>query len=414
MLDIQFIRDNPEKVKQAAGHKGISVDVDKLLELDHTRRGLLQEVEKLRKARNETAAQMKNGQPSPELVAEGKRIKETLNTLEVELGPVQQQYDELLRDTPNIFSDDTPLGGEEANETVFQWGDSEQKPAKDHVTWLEEQGLVDFERGAKVAGSKFFYAKAALAELESAVCQFALTKVKQHGFTLMSVPHMTNKVSLEGTGFAPRDDASQIYSINQEDLYLIGTAEIPLTAYHQDEIIDVEQLPLLYVALSPCYRREAGTYGKHSKGLYRVHQFYKAEMYVFCEPEESATWHDKLVAIEEEILQDIGIPYRKVINAAGDLGAPAYKKFDIEYFSAVDGEYRELTSCSNVTDYQARRLNIRYRDQEGSTQFVHTLNGTAMVSSRGPIAIIENFQTAEGEVVIPEVLRPFMGGREKL
>jgi seryl-tRNA synthetase len=414
MLDIQFIRENTQKVKDAATHKNISVDIDRLLELDHKRRELMQEVEKLRKARNETAAQMKNGQPSPELIAEGRRIKEVLTELESQLDPTLSEYKALLSDVPNLFSEDTPLGGEEANAVTHQWGDAQEREIKDHLAWLEERDLVDFERGAKVAGSKFYYSKGDLARLELALTQFALQKGVEHGFTPMLVPNMVNSEVIGGTGYSPRGEEKQIYSIEGEDLHLIATAEIPLTAYHKDEIISLEKLPLLYVGWSPCYRMEAGAYGKHSKGIFRVHQFYKVEMYVFCVPEQSEQWHEKLMKIEEEILQELKIPYQKLAIASGDLGAPAYKKFDLEYFSPLDGEYRELTSCSNVTDYQSRRLNIRYRDAEGAVKFVHTLNGTAMVSSRGPIAIIENHQQQDGTVNIPEVLRPFMGGKEKI
>lgn len=414
MIDIQFIRENPQVVKDAAAHKNITVDIDKLLELDKKRRELLQEVEKLRKARNETAAQMKGGQPSPELIAEGKRIKEILTELETQLDPTEAEFNQLLADVPNTFSEDTPVGGEEANTPVSRWGDATKRDIKDHLIWLEERDLVDFERGAKVAGSKFFYSKGDLAQLEFALMQFALQKGIEHGFTPMFVPNMVNGDVIGGTGYAPRGEERQIYTIDGEDLNLIATAEIPLTAYHKDEILDSADLPLLYVGWSPCYRMEAGAYGKHSKGLYRVHQFYKVELYVFCAPEQSTEWHDKLMAIEEELLQDLGIPYHKLAIASGDLGAPAYKKFDLEYFSPLDGEYRELTSCSNVTDYQARRLNIRYRDGDGKINYVHTLNGTAMVTSRGPIAVIENFQDENGDVVIPEVLRPFMGGKQKI
>lgn len=414
MLDIQFIRENPQKVKEAAANKNIAVDIDKLLELDHKRRELLLEVEKLRKARNETAAQMKNGQPSPELIAEGKRIKEILGELETQLEPTETEYKELLSDVPNLFSADTPLGGEEANQPVANWGNTEKRKIKDHLTWLEERGLVDFERGAKVAGSKFYYSKGGLAELEMALTQFAMQKGIVHGFTPMLVPNMVNGEVIGGTGYAPRGEEKQIYSIEGEDLHLIATAEIPLTAYHKDEIIPLEDLPILYVGWSPCYRMEAGAYGKHSKGIFRVHQFYKVEMYVFCTPDQSDEWHEKLLALEEEILRELEIPYQKLAIASGDLGAPAYKKFDLEYFSPLDGEYRELTSCSNVTDYQARRLNIRFKNTEGKTQFVHTLNGTAMVSSRGPIAILENHQQEDGSVLIPKVLQPFMGGKEKI
>lgn len=414
MLDIQFIRDNPQKVKQVSEQKNIAVDIDKLLELDHKRRELLQEIEKLRQARNETASQMKNGQPSPELISEGRHIKETLQKLEAELEPTQQQFDELIDAVPNIFSEDTPIGDEDANQPVGSWGAAEKKPAIDHLTWLEKRDLVDFERAAKVSGSKFYYSKGSLAQLEMALTQYAMQKGVSHGFTPMLVPNMVNGEVLKGTGYAPRGEEKQTYSVEGEDLHLIGTSEIPLTAYHKDEILDINQLPLLYVGWSPCYRVEAGSYGKHSKGIFRVHQFYKVELYVFCSPDQSNEWHEKLLKIEEEILQELNIPYQKIAIASGDLGAPAYKKFDLEYWTPVDGEYRELTSCSNVTDYQARRLNIRYRSEDGSINYVHTLNGTAMVSSRGPIALIENHQQEDGSVNVPEVLLPFMAGKTKL
>jgi seryl-tRNA synthetase len=411
MLDIQFIRENRQKVKQAAEAKNISVDIDQLLTLDEKRRELLQEVEKLRRDRNETAAQMKSGVPSPELVAEGRRIKETLNELEAQLEPTLTQFNELLLDVPNIFADDTPLGGEDANVVVETKGDSAKRNVKDHLTWLEERNLVDFERGAKVAGSKFYFSKGSLAQLEMALTSYVMAKAQDYGFNLMLVPNMVNGDVIKGTGYAPRGEEKQIYSINDEDLHLIATSEIPITGYHKDEILDIEELPLLYAGWSPCYRMEAGAYGKHAKGIFRVHQFYKVELYVFCTPDQSSEWHDKLTEIEEEILSELGLPYQKVRIAAGDLGAPSYKKFDLEYFSPVDGSYRELTSCSNVTDYQARRLNIRYKKTDGTIDYVHTLNGTAMVTSRGPIAIIENFQDEQGNVHVPEVLQPFMNGK---
>jgi seryl-tRNA synthetase len=231
----------------------------------------------------------------------------------------------------------------------------------------------------------------------------------------MTVPHLVNQRTIDGTGFLAKSaEEQQIYKVENEDLHLIATAEIPITGYHADEIVDTEALPLLYAGLSPAYRMEAGAYGKHSRGLYRVHQFNKLELYVFCKPEDSEEWHQKLVRLEEELCQALEIPYRLVRIAAGDLGQSAYKKFDIEYWSPADKAYHELTSCSNVTDYQARRLNIRYRDEDGGTRFVHSLNGTAAAFSRMCIALIENHQTKDGEVAVPAALQPFMGGKTKL
>lgn len=415
MIDITYIRDHPDEVKQSAEHKNIAVDIDKLLKIDGKRRKLMTELDDLRQKRNEIASKMKGGKPEQSLIEQGRDTKEQIAKLEVDFEPIDSEYSQLLADVPNLFSDDTPIGGEEDSVVVDNWGENDTVSGlKDHLSWLESRQLVDFERGAKVAGSKFYYSLGVLAQLELALLQFALDKASEHGFTVMNVPNMVSSRVLNGTGFAPRGEEGQVYEIKDDDLNLIGTAEIPLTAYHQDEILNIDELPLLYVGWSPCYRREAGAYGKHSKGLFRVHQFYKAEMYVFCKPEDSAEWHEKLVKIEEEIVRELGIPYHKLAIASGDLGAPAYKKFDIEYWSPIEGEFRELMSCSNVTDYQARRLNIRYRDTGGNINYVHTLNGTAMVTSRGPIAVIENFQTKEGSVEVPKVLQKYLNGRSEI
>jgi seryl-tRNA synthetase len=274
---------------------------------------------------------------------------------------------------------------------------------------------VDFERGTKVAGAKFYFVKGDLALLENAIVQFALQKVTEKGFTLMTVPHMVNQRTMTGTGFAPRtSNQSDEYSIEGEDLSLIATAEISLTGYHADEVIDEARLPLLYAGYSPCYRKEAGAAGKHTRGLFRVHQFNKLEMYAYTTPEQSAEVHEKILAIEEELWQEMGIPYHVINIAAGDLGAPAAKKYDIEYWSPVDGKYRELTSCSNCTDFQARNLNIRVRRPDGSIEVLHTLNGTAVSLARSLVAVLENYQNEDGTLRVPEVLRPYLGGREVL
>lgn len=416
MLDIQFIRENRELVARKAVEKDIKIDVEKLLSLDEKRRQSLQAIEALRAKRNENAAKMKQGKPEPALIEEGKRLKTELATLEEEFTGIDTVYAELLAGVPNVTPDDTPLGGEEANRSEKQWGDVAAKDfsIQDHLAWAEGRHMLDFERGAKVAGAKFYYTKGALAELDVAVQLAGMHFAIEHGFTPMLVPHMVNTRTASGTGYLPRGEERQIYKIEGEDLNLIATAEIPITGYHADEIIDEKDLPLLYVGLSPAYRMEAGAYGKHSKGLYRVHQFNKLELYVFCRPEDSEEWHQKLVAIEEELCQKLEIPYQLVRIAAGDLGGPAYKKFDIEYWSPVDQEYRELMSCSNVTDYQARRLHIRYRRVDGTLAYVHTLNGTAAALSRIPIALIENHQQPNGTVRIPEMLRPYMVGKAEI
>lgn len=415
MLDIQFIRDNRDLVQSSADRKNTKVDISLLLELDDKRRHSLQAIEDLRAKRNAQAAELKNQKPTEEQIAMGRQLKEDLSKLEAEHESLQAEYDELLQSVPNVIPEDTPLGGEESNMPVKHWGEARKaEGVLDHLAWGEQRNMIDFERGAKVAGAKFYYLKGDLVQLELAVFQLGLQLAVKYGFTPMTVPHMVNTRTASGTGYLPRGEERQIYKIEGEDLNLIATAEIPITGYHADEIITETDLPILYVGLSPAYRMEAGAYGKHSKGLYRVHQFNKLELYVFCKPEESEQWHQKLVDLEEELCQALEIPYQLVRIAAGDLGGPAYKKFDIEYWSPVDQSFRELMSCSNVTDYQSRRLNIRYRNNEGKTEFVHTLNGTAAAYSRVAIALIENHQQADGSIMIPEALQPFLGGKTSI
>jgi seryl-tRNA synthetase len=412
MLDIRFVRENAELVAEKSKQKGYEVDIKKLLALDENRRKLLEEIQRLRSERNELAEKTKAGKPKPHDVEQGKKLKRSLAEIEKQLSPVYEQYNKLLREIPNITPDDTPLGGERDNVEIKKWGKAE-KPAynvKDHLTWAEERGLVDFERGAKVAGNKFYYLSGPLVNLELAIINLGLELAQKHGFTPMLMPHMVNTRILEGAGFSAKGDEKQIYKIDGEDLNLIATAEIPLTGYHADEILEAKDLPHQYAGLSPSYRVESGAYGKHNRGLFRTHQFEKLELYVYCRPEDSEDWHRKMVALEEEFCQMLEIPYRIVRIAAGDLGAPAYKKFDIEYFSPVDGSYRELMSCSNVTDYQARRLIIRYKTKNGESSYVHTLNGTLAAMSRIPIVIIENFQDKEGKVSLPKALHPYMHG----
>jgi seryl-tRNA synthetase len=414
MLDIQFIRDNPELVAEKSKQKGYEVDITQLLGFDDERRQLQLQVEDLRRQRNELTEQTKGQKPSEEQITAGRELRDKVADLEHQLAAIDKEYLTLLKDVPNVIPDDTPEGGEENNREEKQWGEPRQDEVTDHVTWGERRGLIDFERGAKVAGAKFYYLKGDLVQLELALFQYGLQLAAKYGFTPVTVPHLVNKRTMEGTGFLARGDEQQIYKVEGEDLHLIATAEIPITGYHADEILDAASLPLLYVGLSPAYRMEAGAYGKHSKGLYRVHQFNKLELYVFCQPEDSEQWHQNLVELEEELCQALEIPYRLVRIAAGDLGQSAYKKFDIEYWSPVDKGYRELMSCSNVTDYQARRLSIRYKNAEDKIAFVHTLNGTAAAFSRVCIALVENHQTTEGKVKIPEVLRPFMAGKAEI
>lgn len=410
MLDINFIRNNKELVEHSIKEKMYkNVNLDEILALDDQRKALLQQVEALRKERNDNTAKMKNGKPSDELITKGKEIKEKLSTLETDLSNFEKELNTKLKTVPNVIFDDVPLGDESASVEVKKWGEC-KTTGVDHLDYAISRDWVDFERGAKVAGAKFYYVKGGLALLENALIQFGIKKIVEHGFTLMDVPDLVNSRVLEGTGFAPRSsEQSDEYYIEGEDLALIATAEMSITGYHMDEIIDEDKLPLFYAGLSACFRKEAGTYGKHTRGLFRVHQFNKLEMYAFCVPEQSKEIHEKLRSIEEEIWQEIGIPYHVINIAAGDLGAPAAKKYDIEYWSPVDQKYREITSCSNCTDFQARSLNIRVRRKDGTVEVLHTLNGTAISLARTIVAVLENFAEEGGKLRVPEVLQPYLG-----
>lgn len=415
MLDVNYIRENLAEVKRSTKEKGYAgLDLDAFIKLDEDRRKTLQAVEALRKERNDIAAQMKNGKPSPDLIEQGKSIKLKLSEQEAKLSEIETKWASELKSIPNTILEDVPLGGEEDSVEIKRWGENKTEGV-DHLDYAISRDWVDFERGAKVAGAKFYYLKNELALLENAILQYALNKVVEKGFNFMTVPDLVSSKILEGTGFNPRtSEQSDEYFVEGEDLALIATAEMPLTGYHMDEILDYKDLPLLYAGYSACFRKEAGTYGKHTRGLFRVHQFNKLEMYAFCLPEQSKEIHEKILKLEEEIWQELNIPYRVINIAAGDLGAPAAKKYDVEYWSPVDQKYRELTSCSNCTDYQARNLNIRVRNQNGELEVAHTLNGTAVSLARTMVAVIENYGQADGLLTVPEVLRPYLGGKTEI
>ena len=414
MLDVKFIRENSELVERSAKEKGYKISVKKILELDDVRKSELAVVEDLRKQRNEIAAKMKGGKPDPELIEAGKAIKVELAEKEANLNETEGKLKDLIKIVPNIIFDDVPLGGEEDSVEIKHWGKNHETGV-DHLDYAVSRDWVDFERGAKVAGAKFYYLKGELALLENALLQYGLSKVLEHGFTFMTVPDMVSSRVLEGCGFNPRtSDQSDEYYIEGEDLAMIATAEMPLTGYHMDEIIDEDKLPLFYAGYSACFRKEAGTYGKYTRGLFRVHQFNKLEMYIFCLPEQSKEMHEKILAIEEDIWQGLGIPYHVVNIAAGDLGAPAAKKYDMEYWSPVNQKYQEITSCSNCTDFQAQAVNCRVRRKDGTVEYVHTLNGTAIPLARALVVMLENYATADGKMKVPEVLRPYLSGREEI
>lgn len=403
MIDIKDLRNNPERYRQSVKDRGVKVDIDKLLKLDDQRTKQMVEIEGLRAKLNV------KGKPTPAQLKALQVAKTKLEKLTKDFAKLDQDYQDQLWQIPNLVAEDTPVGGEESNRVEKTWGRTGTGIVKDHLSLALENDWVDFERGAKVAGNKFYFLKGPLVKLEMALKRMAIDVLEKEGFVLMDVPHMVNSRVAAGTGFLPKGDERQVYKIEGEDLNLIATAEMPLTGYHADEILDSSGLPLAYAGWSPSYRLEAGAYGKHSKGLFRVHQFNKLEMYVFCPPDQSQQWLQKLVSLQEKIVQMLEIPYRLTRTASGDMSAPAYQKYDLEYWSPAEGEYRELTSASNCTDFQARRLNIRAKTADGN-QFVHTLNGTAVAISRTLVAILENHQHS-GRIKLPKKLAKYYGAK---
>lgn len=435
MLDIQFIRENPQKVKEAAEHKNIVVDIDKLLTLDEKRRELLQGVEKLRKARNETAAQMKSlgsgGQPSPELIAEGKRIKESLGELEAQLEPTESEYLTLLKAVPNIPLESVPVGTTEDENVVIKEVGSKPEfsfKAKNHWEIAEAKDWIDKERGAKIAGSRFVYLKGDLVLLEFALWQYGLTvlaneaklaeiikdnnlAVSSRPFTPVLPPAVAKKAVFEATGRLNKEE--QTYKIEDEDLWLNASAEHTISPMYLNEILPEAEFPIRYVGYTTAFRREAGTYGKDTEGIFRLHQFNKLEMESFTTAETSLDEHLFQVAIQEHLMQQLGLPYQVLEKCTADIGRPNAKGVDIEVWLPGQNKYRETHTADYITDYQARAMKTRVRKDDGSVELVHT-NDATVFSERPLIAILENFQTEEGDVLIPEVLRPFMGGKAKI
>ena len=407
MADSKFILENLDLVKSSLAKRGSKINLDELVELDQQRKALIQKVEVLRKERNELGRQN-----SPTTHERGKAVKAELKKLEPELVTLDEKLGQLVSQIPNIVMPETPVGTGEADNVVVKTQGTETKfdfTPLDHLTLAEQNGWLDFGRGAKVSGSQFYYTKGDLALLELALIRYTVDFLTQKGFTLVNTPDLAKSRYYLGTGYNPRGPEAQIYTIEGEDLGLIATAEVTLAGLHADEILDVKQLPLKYVGVSHCFRKEAGAYGKYSKGLYRVHQFTKVEMFVYCKPDDSAKMHLELLKLEEELYQSLELPYRVLEMCAGDLGNQAARKFDLEAWMPGRKDYGEVTSTSNTTDFQARRLQIKFRNVDGKTQFVHTLNGTAITSSRVPIAIIENFQQKDHSVRLPEKLIPFFG-----
>ena len=418
MIDVKELKTRYDEIAKNIKDRYMNVDLDKIVKDQEERAALLLEVENLRSKRNETAQKMKqklDNETRQLYIQEGKEIKEALAEKEARLTVLDEQFKKEVMTIPNYASPEAPIGKEDKDSLAIKFYGEPTRfsfKAKDHVQLGEELDILDFDKGAKVSGQKFYYIKNKAVILQMALERYAMDIVVKHGFTPFITPDVAKEEILNGIGFNPRGAESNIYTIEGTDTCLVGTAEITLGGYYKDTILNQEDLPIKMTGLSHCFRREAGGAGQYSKGLYRVHQFSKLEMFIYCLPEESESFHKEILSIEEEIFQGLGLPYRIVDTATGDLGAPAYRKFDIEAWMpgrGDEGEYGEVTSTSNCTDYQARSLNIRYRDDDGKIKFVHMLNGTAVALSRAMVAVIENYQNEDGSITIPPELVRYTG-----
>ncbi len=414
MLDVKMVRSNPDEVRAALLRRGAAStsSLDEFLTLEEERRRLLTDVESMRAARKRAsdaiATVKKAGGDADAAIAEMRSLGDTIKEREASLTEVEEQLRTMLLEIPNIPLADVPDGGEEDSVVLRHVGEPRvfDFEVKDHLDLGLALDLIDMERAAKVSGSRFAYLKGDLVMLQFALVRYGLDIIQAKGFVPVIPPVLVREEAMYGTGFFPTDRA-QVYETVDGDC-LVGTSEVPLAAMHLEEFLEAEKLPLRYAGYSSCFRREAGAAGRDTRGILRVHQFDKVEMFSFCLPEQSAAEHQLILSAEEEILRGLGIPYRVVNIAAGDLGAPAAQKFDCEAWMPGQEQYREVTSCSNCTDYQARRLNCRYRTEKGP-RFVHTLNGTGIAVGRTLIAIMENYQQADGSIAVPEVLRPYLG-----
>jgi len=410
MLDLKAIREDPQTAREGLARRGRAEDLDRLLELDEQWRALTAQVESLRAQQN--AATKEIGQADPaeraSLIDASKAMGDLLEQKEAHLKRAASARDELLLELPNLPDASVPDGAtDEDNVELKRVGEPPSiADPKDHVDLGEALGMIDLERGARLSGSRFAYLLGPGVFLELALVRYCLDVLAPHGFTPVSPPVLVREEAMFGTGFFPTD-RSQIYKTEEDDLFLVGTSEVSLAGLHQSEILDAESLPRRYAGVSTCFRREAGTYGKDTRGIFRVHQFDKVEMFSFTTPESSWDEHELLIARQEEIAQGLGLPYRLVNVCLGELGASAAKKVDLEVWLPGQGRYRELMSCSNTTDYQARRLECRMRGPEGNRP-VHTLNGTACAVGRTLIALLENGQREDGSVALPEALHPYL------
>jgi seryl-tRNA synthetase len=410
MLDINFIRENPEKVKQACKNKNVQISVDLILDLDKEKRELMTEMEALKAEQNKIS---RGGKDNSVLIAQAKEIKTKFKELEPKLEEIESELKLLLLELPNIPFEDVPVGEDESKNVIVRHHGHKPmfmffKP-KDYMELGESLDLIDTERAGKVSGARFGYIKGELALLEFALIKLVMDTVKKEGFVPVIPPVMLKDEMARGTGYFEATDEKEAYFLAEDKMYLAGTSEQPLVAMHADEILNEKDLPLRYVGFSTCFRREAGSYGKDTKGILRVHQFDKLEMVIFAKPEDSKKEHELLLSVEEKLMKALALPYQVINICTGDLGKPAAKKYDIETWLPSENKYRETHSCSNCTDFQARRLNIRYKDKNNKMQFAHTLNGTAFAIGRILIMIMENYQQKDGSIKVPKVLQKYCG-----
>lgn len=409
MLDPRLLRDDPDAVRDSLRRRGADIDLDDLIDLDSQHRSVLTEAESLRAQQKEAGKEIASleGDDKAKAIEEVSGLAAEVKDKTAKADELAAQFRDRWLEVPNLVDPSAADGfTDEDNVEIKRVGDARTE-GSDHASLGSSLDIIDTERAAKVSGSRFGYLKGKGALLELSLVRWAMDNLAEAGFTPMIPPVLVREHALEGTGFFP-EAREQVYEIERDELFLVGTSEVPLAAYHGDEILDAEELPLRYAGFSTCFRREAGTYGKDTAGIFRVHQFDKVEMFVFTTPDESQDEHDRLLEVEESLVRQLEVPYRVVNVAAGDLGASAAKKYDIEAWFPGEQAFREITSCSNTTDYQARRLKVRYRS-DGGNVLSHTLNGTACAVGRTILAILENHQQVDGSVVIPEALRSYTG-----
>ncbi|TEU02146.1 MAG: serine--tRNA ligase [Dehalococcoidia bacterium] len=414
MLSLQFIRENPDLVREALQKRQFSEPIDDVLALDERRRSLLTDVEALRARRNEVSKQIgKTGEKPPQVIEEMRQMGDRIKALDEQVGAIEEQLNDLLLRVPNIPYTSVPIGKDESDNIVVRsWGEARKYdfPPRPHWELGESLGIIDFERGVKLSGTRFYVLKGQGAHLQRALISFMLDlHIGRHGYTEMYPPFMVKRECMVGSGNLPKF-ADNLYHDEEDDFWFVPTAEVPLTNLHRDEILPPGTLPLYYVAYTPCFRREKMSAGKDTRGIKRGHQFDKVELYKFVAPDTSDEELDKMVGDAEEVCRRLDIPYRVLQLCTGDLGFAATKSYDIEMWAPGCGEWLEVSSCSNCGDFQARRANIRFRPQSGAKlQFVHTLNGSGLALPRVLIAILENYQQGDGSIVVPEALRPYTG-----